>query len=100
MSLAAGTRLGPYEVPAHLGAGGMGEIYRARDTRLNRTVAMKVSNQEFSERFESEARAIASLTSIDEHQRHFQGATMQTLCFTTATSSRRLLHGDRARFTR
>jgi len=61
MPLAAGTRLGPYEVVAPLGAGGMGEVYKARDTRLNRTVAIKVSNEQFSERFEAEAQAVASL---------------------------------------
>lgn len=48
MSLAAGTRLGPYEVVASVGAGGMGEVYRARDTRLERTVAIKVLPQDLS----------------------------------------------------
>ncbi|HEY6372496.1 MAG TPA: protein kinase [Candidatus Sulfotelmatobacter sp.] len=61
MPLAPGTRLGPYEITAPLGAGGMGEVYKARDTRLNRTVAIKVSNEQFSERFEREAQAVASL---------------------------------------
>ena len=61
MPLAAGTRLGPYEIVAPIGAGGMGEVYKARDTRLDRTVAVKVSNQRFTERFEREARAIAAL---------------------------------------
>src|SRR5262245_59550627 len=61
MALASGTRLGPYEIVAPLGAGGMGEVYRARDTRLDRTVAIKVSHQNFSERFEREARSIAAL---------------------------------------
>lgn len=61
MSLAAGERLGPYEILAPVGAGGMGEVYRARDTRLDRIVAIKVSKTEFSERFEREARAIATL---------------------------------------
>ena len=67
MSLAAGTRLGPYEIVAPIGAGGMGEVYRARDTRLERTVAIKVlpaqlSNEpERRERFEREARAVSSL---------------------------------------
>jgi predicted unusual protein kinase regulating ubiquinone biosynthesis (AarF/ABC1/UbiB family) len=59
--LAAGHRLGRYEIEAPLGAGGMGEVFRARDTRLNRTVALKVSKIQFSERFEREARAIAAL---------------------------------------
>ena len=61
MPLAPGTLLGPYEVEAPLGAGGMGEVYKARDTRLNRTVAIKTSRERFSERFEREARAIAAL---------------------------------------
>src|SRR5580658_4295704 len=61
MLLSAGTRLGPYEILAPIGAGGMGELYKARDTRLDRTVAVKISAQEFSERFEREARAVAAL---------------------------------------
>jgi Tol biopolymer transport system component/predicted Ser/Thr protein kinase len=61
MPLSPGTRLGPYEILAPIGAGGMGEVYKARDTRLDRTVAVKVSNERFSERFEREARAVASL---------------------------------------
>ena len=61
MPLSAGERLGPYEILAPIGAGGMGEVYRARDPRLNRDVAIKVSNAEFSERFVHEARSIAAL---------------------------------------
>ncbi|MEI6669877.1 MAG: protein kinase [Acidobacteriota bacterium] len=67
MSLAPGTRLGSYEVVAPLGAGGMGEVYRARDTRLDRTVAIKVllpdvaADGERRERFQREARAVAAL---------------------------------------
>ena len=61
MTIAAGTRLGPYEITALLGKGGMGEVYKARDTRLDRTVAIKVSQEQFSERFEREARAVALL---------------------------------------
>src|SRR6185369_1561081 len=67
MGLASGTKLGPYEIVAPMGAGGMGEVYRARDTRLERIVAVKVLSQGFSEdtefkqRFEREARAISSL---------------------------------------
>ena len=61
MPLAAGTRLGPYELLAPIGSGGMGEVYKARDTRLGRVVAIKVSKENFSERFDREARAVASL---------------------------------------
>src|SRR6266704_5494415 len=58
---ARGQRLGPYEILEAIGAGGMGEVWQARDTRLNRTVAIKVSKEQFSERFEQEARAVAAL---------------------------------------
>jgi eukaryotic-like serine/threonine-protein kinase len=61
MALSAGDKLGPYEILAFLGAGGMGEVYRARDTRLNREVAIKFSDAQFSERFEREAKAVAAL---------------------------------------
>jgi serine/threonine protein kinase/Tol biopolymer transport system component len=61
MPLVTGTRFGPYEIIASIGAGGMGEVYRARDTRLGRDVALKISAEQFSERFEREARAVASL---------------------------------------
>ncbi len=67
MALSAGTKLGPYEIQSALGAGGMGEVYRARDTRLDRTVAIKVlpdhlsSTPDLKQRFEREARAISSL---------------------------------------
>jgi serine/threonine protein kinase len=67
MSLIAGVRLGPYEIQSAIGAGGMGEVYKARDTRLDRTVAIKVlparvaSDPNLRERFEREARAVAGL---------------------------------------
>src|SRR6202047_4687164 len=67
MAMASGTRLGPYEVLSPLGAGGMGEVYRARDTRLDRMVAVKIlpahlcDSAAARQRFEREARAISSL---------------------------------------
>src|SRR5258706_6877951 len=68
MTLAAGTKLGPHEILAPIGAGGMGEVYKARDTRLDRIVAIKVlpeqfaANLELKQRFEREAKAISQLT--------------------------------------
>ena len=67
MALSPGTRLGPYEITAQIGAGGMGEVYKAKDTRLDRTVAIKVlpthvaSDPQFRERFEREGKAISQL---------------------------------------
>jgi eukaryotic-like serine/threonine-protein kinase len=61
MAIGPGTRVGPYEITAQIGAGGMGEVYKARDTRLARTVAIKVLQEQFSERFSREAQAIATL---------------------------------------
>src|ERR1700690_1077429 len=67
MALTSGTKLGPYEIIAPLGVGGMGEVYRARDTRLDRTVAIKILPSHLSDdvmrrqRFEREAKAISSL---------------------------------------
>src|SRR5947209_6903405 len=68
MGLISGTKLGPYEIELPLGAGGMGEVYRARDTRLDRVVAIKIlpahlsGSPEARQRFEREARAISSLS--------------------------------------
>ncbi len=71
MTLASGSKLGPYEIVGPLGAGGMGEVYRARDTRLERSVAIKVLPAAFSgdadrkQRFEREARTISSLNHLN-----------------------------------
>ena len=68
MTISAGSRLGPYEILSALGAGGMGEVYKARDTRLDRTVAIKIlpaslaADPQFRDRFDREARAISQLT--------------------------------------
>jgi eukaryotic-like serine/threonine-protein kinase len=68
MAMATGTRLGPYEILNSIGAGGMGEVYRAKDTRLDRIVAIKIlsphlsSNPDLKARFEREARTISSLS--------------------------------------
>src|SRR5476649_114943 len=61
MEMKPGDKLGPYEILSELGAGGMGQVWKARDTRLDRIVAIKTSAAKFSDRFEREARAIAAL---------------------------------------
>jgi len=61
MPLSVGDKLGPYEILAPIGAGGMGEVYRAHDPRLRRDVAIKISAAQFTERFEREAQMIAAL---------------------------------------
>src|ERR1700688_304336 len=61
MALSAGSKLGPYEILSALGAGGMGEVYRARDPRMGRDVAIKVSDKRFSDRFSREVHAVAAL---------------------------------------
>jgi serine/threonine protein kinase/Flp pilus assembly protein TadD len=81
MPLSAGDRLGPYEILALIGAGGMGEVYRARDARLNRDVAIKVSAAQFSERFEREAKAIAALNHPNICQIHDIGPNFLVMEF-------------------
>ena len=97
MSLTSGTRLGPYEIIAPLGTGGMGEVFRARDTRLDRTVAVKIlppslaGDPQFRERFDREARALSALShphictlhDVGEHEgkpflvmEHLEGQTL------------------------
>src|SRR5580658_3140649 len=61
IQLRSGDKLGPYEILASIGEGGMGEVYKARDTRLDRIVAIKVAKDQFTERFEREARLVAAL---------------------------------------
>jgi serine/threonine protein kinase len=74
MALAAGTKLGPYEILAPIGAGGMGEVYKARDTRLERTVALKLlpagfaANPERKQRLMQEAHATSALNHPNSSQ--------------------------------
>ena len=73
MELKSGTKLGPYEILERVGAGGMGEVWKSRDTRLGRTVAIKVCREKFSERFNREARLIAALNHPNICQLHDVG---------------------------
>jgi len=104
MSLAAGARLGPYEIVAPLGAGGMGEVYRARDTKLGRDVAVKVLPAELADhpealaRFEREARAVAQLShpnilAIHDFGRHGETAYAVMELLEGETLRARLEHG-------
>jgi len=61
MAQSIGDEIGPYRILAAIGAGGMGDVYRATDRRLNRDVAIKIARDRFSSRFETEARAVAAL---------------------------------------
>src|SRR5450631_3384518 len=73
MALSPGHKLGPYLLIAPIGRGGMGEVWKARDTRLDRIVALKVSQEQFSERFERETRAVAALNHPNICQLHDVG---------------------------
>jgi serine/threonine protein kinase len=97
MPLAPGTRLGPYEIVVPVGAGGMGEVYRARDTRLDRIVAIKILRENFGERSQREARAIAALNHPNICQLHDVGPNYLVMEFIKGSpvapldNSRRLL---------
>jgi len=86
MQLAPGTRLGPYEIVAPLGQGGMGEVYRARDPRLGREIAIKVLPQDLAahpdrlSRFEREAKTVAALTWIDRGIAEHDAGMNQIAC--------------------
>jgi Tol biopolymer transport system component/predicted Ser/Thr protein kinase len=104
MTLSAGTRLGPFEILAPLGAGGMGQVYRARDTRLGREVAVKVLSPEFSadadrrKRFEQEARAASALNHQNIVTIHEIGTSGETIFiameYVDGKTLREVLHGE------
>ena len=96
MSLSGGDKLGPYEILALIGAGGMGEVYRARDPRLNRDVAIKVSAAQFTERFEREAKAIAALNHPNICQIYDVGANYLVMEFIEGDSPKGPLPLDEA----
>ena len=91
MVLTQGTRLGPYEIAEAIGAGGMGEVYRARDTRLDRTVAIKISSARFSDRFAREARTIAALNHPNICTLHDVGPNYLVMEFIDGESLDRLI---------
>jgi hypothetical protein len=90
MALTPGARLGPHEIISLLGEGGMGEVYRARDTRLGRDVAIKTSRAQFNERFMIEARAIAALNHPNICTLY--GVGPDYLVMEQARSARRTIH--------
>jgi serine/threonine protein kinase len=96
MPLAAGTLLGPYELLVPIGTGGMGEVYRARDTRLDRIVAVKVVNEQFSERFEREGRAVAALNHSNICQLYDVGPNYLVMEYIDGTPLKGPLPVDRA----
>src|SRR6202171_1077554 len=96
MPSSPGDKLGPYEILAPIGAGGMGEVYKARDTRLDRIVAIKVSKIEFSERFEREARAVAALNHSNICTLHDVGPNYLVMEYIEGTSLKGPLPVDQA----
>jgi len=79
MPISPGDKLGPYEILGPLGAGGMGQVWKARDTRLDRIVAIKTSAAQFSDRFAREARAVAALNHPNICQLYDVGPDQSTL---------------------
>ena len=96
MPLSTGDRLGPYEILAAIGAGGMGEVYKARDTRLDRVVAIKISKTEFSERFEREARVVAALNHPNICTLHDVGPNYLVMEYVEGTTLKGRLSLDQA----
>ena len=86
-SLSAGTRLGPYEILSPLGAGGMGEVYRARDTRLDRIVAVKISQEQFTDRFvrDMNGEAVAQRIFQDGKRSHALGVNQTPTFYVNGT---------------
>src|SRR5580698_9720510 len=85
MPLSSADRFGPYEIVSPIGAGGMGDVYRARDSRLDRTVAIKVSKAEFTERFSREARTVAQLNHPNICTLHDVGSNYLVMEFVDGT---------------
>jgi eukaryotic-like serine/threonine-protein kinase len=96
MPLPVGDKLGPYKILAPIGAGGMGEVYKARDTRLDRIVAIKTSKTEFSERFEREAKAVAALNHSNICQLYDVGPDYLVMEYIDGTPLKGLLPVDQA----
>jgi Tol biopolymer transport system component/tRNA A-37 threonylcarbamoyl transferase component Bud32 len=96
MALSPGEQFGPYQLIAAVGRGGMGEVWKARDTRLDRTVAMKFSQEKFSERFEREARAISSLNHPNICQLYDVGPNFLVMEYIEGTSLKGPLPVDQA----
>src|ERR1700693_3388094 len=96
MPISPGDKLGPYETLAPICAGGMGEVYKANDTRLDRIVAIKVSKTEFSERFEREAQAIAALNHSNICTLHDVGPDYLVMEYIDGTPLKGLLPVDQA----
>jgi serine/threonine protein kinase len=96
MPLSAGERLGPYEILAPIGAGGMGEVYKATDTRLGRTVAIKTQHVEHGDRFERESRSIAALNHPNICQLYDVGPNYLVMEFIEGTPLNGPLPLDRA----